>query len=117
MNKLKFVRFFVSFGLLLITIISPSILWADSDVQPVYTPAKKFQRGLHNTVTGWMDAPVTVQKFQKERNWFEAWTTGVTRGVGLAIARTGTGIYEAVSFPFAAPEKYEPVMMPERVEG
>lgn len=80
-----------------------------------YTPSKKFHRGVHNTVTGWMEAPVTVDKFQKERNWFEALTTGLTRGVGLAIARTGVGIYEAATFPFEAPERFEPLMMPERV--
>lgn len=80
-----------------------------------YTPGKKLERGLHNGFTGWMEAPVTVDKFHKERNLFEALTTGVTRGVGLAIARTGVGIYEAVTSPFPAPEKYEPLMMPERV--
>lgn len=79
--------------------------------------SKKLARGLHNGFTGWLEAPVTVQKFQKERGLFDALTTGVTRGVGLAIARTGTGIYEAATFPFAAPENYEPLMIPERVDG
>lgn len=82
-----------------------------------YTPGKKLERGVHNGVTGWMEAPVTVQKYHKERDLFEALTTGAARGVGLAFARTGTGIYEAFTSPFAAPEKYEPLMMPERVDG
>ena len=79
--------------------------------------AKKLERGLHNGVTGWLEAPVTVQKFHEERGLFDALTTGVARGVGLAIARTGAGIYETATFPFAAPENYEPVIMPERVDG
>ncbi len=82
-----------------------------------YTPGEKLHRGINNTATGWLEAPVTVDKFNRERNLFEAVTTGATRGVGLAIARTGVGIYEIFSSPFAAPERYEPLMMPEKVEG
>ncbi len=90
---------------------------AETSSNSTYTADKKFHRGINNTATGWLEAPVTVDKFHRERNLFEALTTGVTRGVGLAIARTGVGIYEVATFPFAAPERYEPLMMPEKVEG
>ncbi len=106
-------------GLMLGILTVPSLAGAETAAPAAsenqYTAGKKLQRGLHNGVTGWMEAPVTVDKFNKERNFFEAMTTGVTRGVGLAIARTGVGIYEAATFPFQAPEKYEPLMMPEQV--
>lgn len=105
---------FVTFGLAAASL--SAAVAAEPATEPRYTPGKKLQRGLYNGFMGWTEAPVTVQKFNKERNWFEALTTGVTRGVGLAFARTGVGIYEVATSPFAAPEKFEPLMMPETVQ-
>jgi putative exosortase-associated protein (TIGR04073 family) len=115
MNHSTCVHRIVFLSVFSLILLASSPLRADSNPPSNYTAAKKLHRGLHNGVTGWLDAPVTVDKFAKERNGFEAWTTGLARGVGLAIARTGAGIYEVATFPFAAPEKFEPVMMPEQV--
>lgn len=81
-----------------------------------YNGSDKFKRGLNNTATGWLEAPTTIGKVDRERGLFEALTTGVTRGVGLAIARTGVGIYETLTFPWQAPERFEPLMTPEKVQ-
>jgi len=118
MKKLNLFGFFLSAALLTLVCLTGSAFAADAaSGSHEYTPGEKLHRGINNTATGWLEAPVTVDKFNRERNLFEALTTGVTRGVGLAIARTGVGIYEVFSSPFAAPERYEPLMMPEKVEG
>lgn len=105
--------FVISFAALLgFCLLSVSALANSS----TYTGTDKFKRGLNNTATGWLEAPATIGKVDKELGLFEALTTGVTRGVGLAIARTGVGIYETLTFPWQAPERFEPLMTPEKVQ-
>lgn len=111
MKKLQ--TFAVVVSVLALVLSGPAAAFAGSTS---YTGSDKFKRGLNNTATGWLEAPATIGKVDRERGLFEALTTGVTRGVGLAIARTGVGIYETLTFPWQAPERFEPLMTPEKVQ-
>lgn len=81
------------------------------------TPQKKFHRGTVNAATGWMELHQEINRTTETRGLFEGLTAGVARGVGLAIARTGAGIYEAVTFLIPMPEDYESVIQPETINN
>jgi len=76
---------------------------------------KKLMRGLANVVTGWVELPKNIYDTSVEDNIFSGLTVGLAKGVGMAIVRTGAGVYETVTFPFPIPEDYAPVLEPEFV--
>lgn len=78
-------------------------------------PLTKLGRGLANTLTGWIEVPKNVYSVSSEENAFSGATLGLAKGAGMGIVRTGAGIFEAVTFPFALPKDYKPVMEPEYV--
>ena len=80
-----------------------------------WTPADKFSRGATNAATGFMEFPLEIQRTTEKTTLFEGWTAGAARGVGLAFARTGAGLYEMATFFIPAPEEYEPVIQPETI--
>lgn len=75
----------------------------------------KLGRGVANTLTGWVELPKTIYSTSVEENAFAGMTLGLAKGAGLAIVRTGAGIYEIASFPFPLPEDYRPILEPEYV--
>lgn len=75
----------------------------------------KLLRGVTNTFTGWVEIPKNIYDISVEENIFVGITKGTTQGVGMAVVRTGCGIYEMMTFPFPLPEAYEPIMLPEYV--
>ncbi|MBF0253759.1 MAG: exosortase system-associated protein, TIGR04073 family [Candidatus Omnitrophica bacterium] len=95
-------------------ILSVSMVAEASDAKSDWPPAqsKKFNRGVTNALSGLREIPNTTNQMAEERSGFEALTTGLPRGIGRAIARTGAGIYEAATFLIPAPEDFEPVMEP-----
>ncbi|OGW75783.1 MAG: hypothetical protein A2Z72_05205 [Omnitrophica bacterium RBG_13_46_9] len=76
---------------------------------------KKLARGLANILTGWVELPKNIYDTSVEDNVFSGLTVGLVKGVGMAIVRTGAGVYETVTFPFPIPEDYAPVLEPEFV--
>jgi len=76
---------------------------------------KKLARGLANILTGWVELPKNIYDTSVEDNIFSGLTVGLVKGVGMAIVRTGAGVYETVTFPFPIPEDYAPVLEPEFV--
>ena len=78
-------------------------------------PFTKLGRGVANTMTGWVELPKDVYSTSVESNAFSGMTAGLAKGVGMAVVRTGAGIYEIATFPFPVPEKYKPVLEPEYV--
>ena len=76
---------------------------------------KKLTIGLANILTGWVELPKNIYDTSVEDNLFSGLTLGLATGVGMAIVRTGAGIYETVTFPFPIPEDYAPVLEPEFV--
>ncbi|MFH1594161.1 MAG: exosortase system-associated protein, TIGR04073 family [Candidatus Omnitrophota bacterium] len=78
-------------------------------------PATKVGRGLANILTGWVEIPKNIYDTSVEDNIFSGLTIGLAKGVGMAIVRTGAGVYETITFPFPIPEDYAPVLEPEYV--
>ena len=76
---------------------------------------KKLTRGLANILTGWVELPKNIYDTSVEDNMFSGLTVGLVKGVGMAIVRTGAGVYETITFPFPIPEDYAPVLEPEYV--
>lgn len=79
--------------------------------------ARKLGRGLANTVSGWLEIPKNIYDVSVESNPFVGITWGTIKGTGYAVARTGAGVFDIVTFPFPVPEGYEPIMKPEFVFG
>lgn len=74
---------------------------------------KKLTRGLANILTGWVEIPKNIYDTSVEDNVLSGITVGLVKGVGMAIVRTGAGVYETVTFPFPIPEAFAPVLEPE----
>ncbi|MCG3175972.1 MAG: hypothetical protein MOGMAGMI_00910 [Candidatus Omnitrophica bacterium] len=75
----------------------------------------KLGRGVANTFTGWVELPKSVYTKSNEQNAVSGATVGLAEGVGMAIVRTGAGIFDVITFPFPVPEDYKPVLEPEYV--
>ncbi|MEE9500136.1 MAG: exosortase system-associated protein, TIGR04073 family [Candidatus Omnitrophota bacterium] len=78
---------------------------------------KKLARGFVNIITGWVELPKNIYDASVEDNLFSGLTVGLVKGVGMAIVRTGAGVYETITFPFPIPEDFAPVLEPEYVFG
>ena len=78
---------------------------------------KKLARGFVNILTGWVELPKNIYDASVEDNIFSGLTVGLVKGIGMAIVRTGAGVYETITFPFPIPEDFAPVLEPEYVFG
>lgn len=108
MNKKHFSKFSALF---LVTLLSLAAVPAAHAGDTAWT---KFGRGLQNTLFGWMEIlyqPTAIHKDGVE--WPIAVPAGILKGIPWALARTGVGLYEVVTFPFPVPEGYKPIMKPE----
>ena len=62
-------------------------------------PVMKLTNGLSNVITGVVEVPKQmVDTFQKDKNGFEALTTGLLKGVIYGIGRTLAGAVDTVFF-------------------
>ena len=89
-------------------VVTPSVCYA----QDAFT---KLGRGVANTLTGWVELPKNVYDTSVEDNAFAGMTLGLAKGAGMTLVRTGAGIYEVATFPFALPENYKTILEPEYV--
>ncbi len=90
------------------TLSVTTLCWAED-------PFTKLGRGVANTLTGWVEIPKNIYSTSVEDNAFSGLTLGLAKGIGMTFVRTGTGIYEVVTFPAPLPEDYKPVLEPEYV--
>lgn len=75
----------------------------------------KLGRGISNILFGWAEIPMTFDRNLKKGKPL-GYLVGVTPVLGgaRAVMRTGTGIFESVSFPFSDRDvNYEAVLEPE----
>jgi putative exosortase-associated protein (TIGR04073 family) len=75
----------------------------------------KLGRGFVNTFTGWVEIPKRMYETSEASGAGAGFTWGLLRGLGYGFVRTAAGLYEFFTFPFPAPENYEPVINPEFV--
>ncbi|MFT5207284.1 MAG: putative exosortase-associated protein (TIGR04073 family) [Candidatus Omnitrophota bacterium] len=76
--------------------------------------AKKFDRGVDNALQGLWELPIKIHDTTQQTDLFQGLTTGAARGVGLAIARIGTGLYEMATFWVPQEKGYEVLIQPEK---
>lgn len=77
----------------------------------------KLGRGLSNIMFGWAEIPVTFDTKMKQGKPL-AYLLGVAPVLGSAraVMRTGTGVFEAVTFPFTDKDvNYDAVLEPEYI--
>ncbi len=77
----------------------------------------KLGRGLSNVMLGWAEIPVTWDAKLKEGKPL-AYLLGVAPvlGTARAVMRTGSGVFEVVTFPFSDRSvNYEPILEPEYI--
>ena len=75
----------------------------------------KMGRGISNILFGWAEIPMTFDKNLKKGKPL-GFLVGVTPVLGSAraVMRTGTGVFETVSFPFSDRDvNYNAVLEPE----
>jgi len=75
----------------------------------------KMGRGISNILFGWAEVPMTFDKNLKKGKPL-GFLVGVTPVLGgaRAVMRTGTGVFETVSFPFSDRDvNYNAVLEPE----
>ncbi len=103
--------------LLTTTILVLLVIGLLSVSAPTYAQGvwQKLGRGVANTFTGWLDLPKAVVDECRAKGALTGLAVGPIKGLGLALVRTGAGIYETLTFPFPIPEGYEPVVKPKFV--
>lgn len=78
------------------------------------TAAQKAVRGLGNAALGVpLEIPKTVYYATLEDGPVYGLTVGVLEGLSWGIARTLTGVYEIVTFPFPIPDAYRSIYQPQ----
>ncbi len=76
---------------------------------------EKLGRGLTNILFGWTEIPLTWHDgVQRHKALTEIIGTSTIKGITKALLRTGTGVYETVTFPADTNQNaYEPMLEPE----
>ena len=75
--------------------------------------SRKLGRGLANTGLGWTEIFKGIEDVQGESGFWAGATWGPLYGAVNAVKRTGIGLYETATFPFAGPNRFDPVLEPE----
>ena len=88
------------------------------------TMSGKAWRGLVNVATGVLEIPrqMWVQTLHEQRDGMNALTAtidgvvlGGLKGTGSALARTGSGVYDFLTFPLNYPKEFGALYNPETV--
>ena len=115
---------------LALMLVAAMLLQAAPAVAQVYNPDEdlpkptglekaltKLGRGLSNILFGWAEIPMTFDRKLKDGKPL-AYLVGVSPVLGTARAfmRTGSGVFEMVTFPFTDKDvNYEAVLEPEYI--
>ena len=75
----------------------------------------KLGRGTANLLTGWLEIPKQMAVSIRKHDPVSGTFIGVFTGIGWTWARTFTGAYEIVTFPFPTPPDYVPIIFPEYI--
>jgi putative exosortase-associated protein (TIGR04073 family) len=90
--------------------------WADDVYRDQSDAGKMFHnlgRGLVNVLTGWLELPKNIADTWKKTDPFTGFVIGGVKGIAWSWARTCTGAYDVVTFPFPVPKDYESLIEPE----
>ena len=118
MTKKHVVMVLAAMAVLTATIVSAQTYNPDVDLPKptgIEKSLTKLGRGLSNIMLGWAEIPMTFDKNLKKGKPL-GYLIGVVPvlGTARAVMRTGTGVFEASSFPFSDKSvNYEAVLEPE----
>jgi putative exosortase-associated protein (TIGR04073 family) len=94
--------------------LSASPVFAEDTLSPQGSPWRKLQRGGANTLTGGFEFFYHLR--QRDRgSYVPPWVVGLGKSFYYTVRRTGTGLYEILTFPIPYPDDYLPVIEPEFV--
>ena len=80
---------------------------------PSSSPGQKALRGAANLTLGlFIEWPKTICYEAREQGPLLGIPAGFLAGFGLGLMRVGVGAYELVTFPFALPADYKPILSP-----
>jgi putative exosortase-associated protein (TIGR04073 family) len=89
-----------------------TVVCAEESAAPL--AAQKAIRGLGNAGLGVVvEVPKTVYYGTLQDGPLYGLTVGVLEGLSWGIARTLTGVYEVVTFPFPIPDEYRSIYQPQ----
>jgi putative exosortase-associated protein (TIGR04073 family) len=69
-------------------------------------PIHKMGRGMVNILTGWLELPKHLHLGTQASNPVTGMMTGLLKGAGLMLLRSGVGLYEAATFPLPVPKGF-----------
>lgn len=99
-----FVGFFIS-----VTAVQAETVQAEEIAQDM---SCKLNRGVFNVLTGWGEVPRQMVKSGKEKGWWSPVFIGIPAGALMTVVRTGTGIFETVTFFIPIDDSYGPLIDP-----
>jgi putative exosortase-associated protein (TIGR04073 family) len=74
----------------------------------------KLGRGISNILFGWTEIPLSFDRnLKKGKPFTYLVTVAPVLGTAKAVIRTGTGVFEIVTFPRAGTRNYEAILEPE----
>ena len=76
----------------------------------LYPAAAKLGRGVANTLAGWMEVPLNMQKYYLPNDTGTSIFTGTAVGLFKGVIRTGVGVYETATFFLPYPEDFAPIL-------
>ena len=81
------------------------------------TPSDKLTRGIANVLGGdLLEVPKNIDaEWKNTHNAAAGIFTGFFKGVAMAVARLGSGLWDVLTFPAAVPKDYEPFLKPDYV--
>ena len=98
-------------------VVALVLVLAAGNVAPAFAQdiGHKLGRGLVNVGTGWIELPKGIRDGSQQENAIVGVTTGIFKGLGLGLLRTGVGAFEVITFPVPWPKDFAPVYEPEYV--
>jgi putative exosortase-associated protein (TIGR04073 family) len=79
-------------------------------------PKDKICRGTANLFSGFLEVPQNIDIEWKKCNPVTGTVTGLFKGLFWGIARTVSGVWDIITFPFPSPDKYDSAIQPEYVQ-
>jgi putative exosortase-associated protein (TIGR04073 family) len=99
-------------ALLIVLVLALSVINAYAEEKDK-NALTKLSRGLANMLTGSIEVPKQIYLVSKEREPISGATYGFAKGICYGLLRTGSGVYDTLSFPIPPYDK--PILEPEFV--
>lgn len=104
-----------------LSLLMASPLFAEPTTDPVDDAIMQYQldgaihklgRGTENTLMGWVELPLNIEREYSSQRPVTTFTVGLTKGLIKGVVRMGVGLYEVVTCLIPYPEHFAPVLPP-----